>query len=108
MKQLRWVLRVPATLAATKQLLEHIHFDAFVDSPGYRIASCCSDYGGLQQRWIVVESQARKEADLKQLEKRLVKQLSKAQSELKQLCQQLFACQKDARIAAERFERKLP
>lgn len=41
-------------------------------------------------------------------EKRLVKQLSKAQSELKQLCQQQFACQKDARIAVERFERKLP
>jgi transposase len=41
-------------------------------------------------------------------EKRLAKQLSKAQSELKQLCQQQLACEKDALLAAERFERKLP
>jgi transposase len=110
MKQLRWVSRVPATLAAAKLLLDNIHSCAFVDSslPGYRIASCCSDYGGVQQRWIVVESQARQEADLKQLEKRCGKQLSKAQSELKQLCQQQFACQKDAQLAAERMNRKLP
>ncbi len=109
MQQLRWVSRVPATLSASKQLLDNIHEDAFIASSlsGYRIALCCSNYGGIQQRWIVVESQARKEADLKQLEKRLDKQLTKAQSELKLLCQQQFACEKDALLAAERFERKL-
>lgn len=102
--------RVPGTLAAAKYLLDNIHSCAFVDSSlrGYRITSCCSDDAGVQQRWIVVESQARKDADLKQLEKRCFKQLLKAQSELKQLCQQQFACHKDAQIAAERFERKLP
>ncbi len=96
MQQLRWVSRVPATLSASKQLLDNIHEDAFIASSlsGYRIALCCSNYGGIQQRWIVVESQARKEADLKQLEKRLDKQLTKAQSELKLLCQQQFACEK--------------
>lgn len=110
MKHLRWVSRVPATLAAAKLLLENILSDAFVDSalPGYRIASNCSDYGGVQQRWLVVESQARKQADLRQLEKRLAKQLSKAESELRQLCKQEFACEQDARIAATRISRKLP
>lgn len=110
MQQLRWVSRVPATLSASKQLLDNIHSDAFVTSSlsGYRVASCCSNYGGSQQRWIVVESQARQEADLKQLEKRLDKQLTKAQSSLKQLCQQQFACQKDALLAAERMNRQLP
>jgi len=72
------------------------------------IGSDCSDYGDVQQRWIVVESQARQQADLKQLDKRLAKQLLRAQSELRQLCQQHFACEQDARIAAARFESKLP
>lgn len=110
LKRLRWGARVPVTLTAAKQLLDNIHSCAFVSSslPGYRIASCCSSYGGIQQRWIVVESQARKEADLAQLEKRLAKQLTLAQTQLKQLCQQQFACEKDALLAAERMNRKLP
>lgn len=110
MFHLRWVSRVPGTLTAAKTLLENMPEEAFNDSamPGYRIAPCCSEYGGVQQRWLVVESQARKVADLKQLEKRLSKQLSKVQSELRQLSQQEFACEEDARIAAERLNRKLP
>ncbi|BAZ20087.1 hypothetical protein NIES4073_09630 [Kalymmatonema gypsitolerans NIES-4073] len=75
-KQLRWISRVPCTLSAAKFLLEKICQEAFVSSAldGYRITSCCNDYGEVQQRWLVVESQARKDADLKQLEKRLAKQ----------------------------------
>lgn len=105
-QSLRWLSRVPATLKAAQLLLEKIDAEAFVASAaaGYRIAECCSDYGGVQQRWLVVESEARKEADLKQLENRLTKQLSKAQSELRQLCQQEFACAADATKAAGRFE----
>lgn len=110
MKHLRWVSRVPGTLTAAKTLLENMPEEAFNESamPGYSIAPCCSEYGGVQQRWLVVESQARKVADLKQLEKRLSKQLSKVQSELRQLSQQEFACEEDARIAAEHLNRKLP
>ncbi len=110
MQDLRWVSRVPATLASARLLLKKMSEEAFGDSAfsGYRIASCCSDYADVQQRWIVVESQARQQADLKQLDKRLAKQLSLAQSELRQLCQQHFACEQDAQIAAARFESKLP
>lgn len=54
----------------------------------------------------MVESEARTEADIKQLEKRLAKQLSKAQSELRQLSQQEFACTADAMKAANRFENR--
>lgn len=94
MFHLRWVSRVPGTLTAAKTLLENMPEEAFNDSviSGYRIAPCCSEYGGVRQRWLVVESQARKDADLKQLEKRLTKHLSKAQSELRLLSQQEFAC----------------
>lgn len=110
MKNLRWVSRVPATLTSAKFLLENVLEDAFVNSSmsGYRIAACCSDYGGTQQRWLVVESEARQKADLQQLEKRIAKKLLKAESELRLLSKQEFACAADARLAAKRFEAQLP
>ncbi|RCJ33090.1 transposase, partial [Nostoc minutum NIES-26] len=110
MLSLRWVSRTPATLTAAKELLENISIDAFVPStiPGYRIAPCCNDYGGVRQRWLVVESEARKQSDLKQLQKRLAKKYTQAQSQLRKLCQQKFACAKDALKAAKLFESQLP
>jgi transposase len=93
MSQLRWVSRVPATLTAAKQLLKEIDSSALVASslPGYKIAAGNS-YAGIQQRWLVVESQARLESDLKQLDKRLAQKLIAATSALKQLSSQQFAC----------------
>jgi len=46
-------------LTAAKTLLENMPEEAFNDSviSGYRIAPCCSEYGGVRQRWLVVESQ---------------------------------------------------
>lgn len=109
MQSLRWLSRVPATLTAAQMLLEEIRDEAFVESivTGYRIAECCSDYGGVEQRWLVIESKVRQEADTKQLEKRLAKQSEKAQSQLRQLCQQEFACAADAMKAARRFQCQL-
>lgn len=110
MSQLRWVSRVPATLAAAKQLLLEIDSSAFIPSslPGYKIAACGNSYAGIQQRWLVVESQARKESDLKQLEKRVAQKLIAATSALKQLSSQQFACQPDALKAATTFSDQLP
>ena len=66
-----WVSRVTGTLTAAKELLEKNSIDVFVPSkiPGYRIAPCCNDSGGVGQPSLVIESEARKESDLKQLEK---------------------------------------
>ena len=54
-----------------------------------------------------MESEARKQADLKQLKKRLAKQLEKAQSQLRQLSQEEFAYSADAMKAAKRFDSQL-
>ncbi|NEO01650.1 MAG: IS1634 family transposase, partial [Moorea sp. SIO3I7] len=61
------------------------------------------DNGGT---WI--ESEARKESDLKKLEKRLAKKFTQAQSQLRKLCQQKFACAKDALTATKLLESQLP
>jgi transposase len=110
MSQLQWVSRVPATLTAAKQLLKEIDSSALVASslPGYKIAACGNSYAGIKQRWLVVESQARLESDLKQLDKRVAQKLIAATSALKQLSSQQFACQPDALQAATTFSDQLP
>jgi transposase len=63
---------------------------------------------GIQQRWLVIESQARRESDLKQLDKRVATKLTSAISALKQLSSQQFACQQDALHAAITLSEQLP
>jgi len=99
--ELNWITLVPRSIKTAKILAESMADEVFVESeiPGYRIASCCSDYGGVCQRWLIIESEKRRDSDLKQLDKRLTKQLKAAKSELKSLMKQEFACPKGYRSA---------
>jgi len=103
--QLRWITLVPASLKAVNILVESLGEETFEDSevPGYRIASCCSDYGGVRQRWLVIESKSRRAQQLKQLEKRVHKKLALAPGELNRLMKRDFACAADAEIAADKL-----
>ncbi|MGB5635144.1 MAG: IS1634 family transposase [Waterburya sp.] len=103
--QLRWITRVPASLKAVNILVESLEEETFEDSevPGYRIASCCSDYGKIRQRWLVIESESGRARQLKQLEKRIQKKLILAKGTLKRLMKQDFACAADAEIAAHKL-----
>lgn len=105
--ELNWITLVPRSIKTAKILAESIKDEVFVESeiPGYRIASCCCDYGGVHQRWLIIESEKRLNSDLKQLERRLTKQLKIATSELKSLMKQDFACVADAKQAADKLSR---
>jgi transposase len=108
-KHLRWLSRVPATLSQAKQLISELPDVVLRDStlPGYKIASCCSNYGGIRQRWLVVESEKRKESDLKKLRQKIEKKQQEAFREIKELSQENFACQPDAEQAAIALNKKL-
>ena len=107
--RLLWISRVPLTLTQANELLEGIDESAFRPSQkeGYRLAEGCCDYGGVNQRGLVVESSQPQASDLKQWEKRLAKVTQRAQSQLDQLSRQPFACEADAQQALERFEKGL-
>ena len=101
--QLNWITLVPRTIKTSKMLAELMKEELFVESEisGYRIAPCCCNYGEVRQRWLVIESEKRRDSNLKQLEKRVTKQLKIVTSELKSLMKQDFACAADAQKAAE-------
>ncbi|MEW6498860.1 MAG: IS1634 family transposase [Cyanobacteriota bacterium] len=107
---LRWLTRVPLTLNAAAELVNLLPKSALesTEMEGYRMATVCCDYGGVQQRWFVVESQQRKQADLKKLDKTLKSATTHWQSQLRQLCTQDFACEADALAALQQFEQHLP
>ena len=104
-----WLSRVPLTLKAAQEL---VHSDVAslkevpCDSKDYRMWELEQIYGGVAQRWILLESQTRKADDslwqpeLEKLERRLKRQL-------KQLTQQVFACQPDAFEALMQFQSHL-
>ena len=101
-----WLSRVPLTLKAAQELV-HSDVTTLVEVPtgrnDYRMWEVEQTYGGVRQRWILVESQTRKadaalwQPELEKLERRLNRHL-------KQLTQQVFACKPDALEALMQFQ----
>ncbi|MGF1536486.1 MAG: IS1634 family transposase [Elainellaceae cyanobacterium] len=106
MDGLVWISRVPLTVGEANALLDAIDESAFVASTleGYRIAQVCSQYGGVRQRWLVVESADRKASDLQQQGKRLASAGEQARRQLDKLKRQSFACAADAQQAAHQLD----
>lgn len=98
LRSIQWLTRVPASLKEAHQILTTLNAEELVDSEidGYRIASHHSDYGGLAQRWLVVESESRQQSDIKQLDKQIEQEYLAAQKQLKQLSKDRFHCPEDA------------
>ncbi|NER34668.1 MAG: IS1634 family transposase [Oscillatoria sp. SIO1A7] len=74
-KNMRWISRVPLTVKAAKKLVSEIDSDEFTKSQltGYRYLEFKNNYGGIEQRWVVVESEKRRESYLKIMAKRIEK-----------------------------------
>jgi transposase len=105
-----WLSRVPSTLNEVLSLKQELNEAAFKDSEreGYRLASVCSWYAGIPQRWLVVESAERKKADLKKLDKKIEKAFQHAEKELQKFKKINFACEADVLLTAERWNQELP
>lgn len=108
MKQLKWLCRVPLTVAYAKQLVSQLDSEEFIESgiEGYSHIVKTSSYGGVKQRWLIVESEATYAADIRQLEKRISKLATTAQKKLQKLTTKDFACRQDAVKAAETFAKQ--
>lgn len=106
---LQWLTRIPLSLSEAQALVSQVSESAFscTSLDGYRITSVCSQYGGVRQRWVVVESRERQQADLRRLEKTIAQATQQAHSQVKQLAHQDFACAADARSAGEQLEQRL-
>jgi transposase len=108
MQAMRWLMRVPETLAQAKKLVKETAVEQMCElAAGYQGQEVVCEYAGIAQRWLVISSQAARSRELKTLEKAQARELEKAQKEWRKLARQTFNCQVDAEEALARFNQKL-
>lgn len=106
---LSWLSRVPQTLKAAKTLIEQPTSELTAvdcDLTDYQLWEVSQTYGGIDQRWILIESQTRK-ADKALWAKELQTLESRLNRQLKQLTKTVFACRPDACEALIVFQDQL-
>ncbi|MHC5725931.1 MAG: IS1634 family transposase, partial [Nostoc sp.] len=116
-ENLKWISRVPMTIKKAQELvqsveieeinLEEIERRAALNLGGYKWKEEIVSYGGIQQTWLIVESQKRKESDLDKLDKKLKKEKDKVEKLLKELKRENFETPEQARYKLKGINRKL-
>lgn len=108
MPNLKWLTRVPFRLKPSQALAKEIKSSQMIPSilPGYRYSIHQRTYGGIEQRWLVIESEERKESDQKRILNKIEKDRLEAEKQLRELSRQRFACVPDAIKAVKKLEKK--
>ncbi|HVN54366.1 MAG TPA: IS1634 family transposase [Anaerolineaceae bacterium] len=101
---MRWLMRVPETLAEAKRLVRESE-PAKMPSlrEGYWGQEVKLTYAAVEQRWLVVFSQAAYDRELHTLTQSQEKERVAAEKQWHKLSLQIFNCQEDAQTAAQRF-----
>ena len=107
-QDIAWITRVPATINEAKDLLDaDIELELCRDNRySYHITT--SSYGGIEQRWVVFQSQPMQQLMEKSFPRMLEKQTRQAQKDLNKLMRREFACEADARKDAELWQAAHP
>ena len=109
-KDLKWITRVPLSIKAAQHLVTEIKSTELVlsqEHPGYSLAIKTSNYGGIPQRWLIVESEKRKQSDLKKLKKKLDKKLEESQQLLSRLSRKKFESAAAAKAILQAENKKI-
>jgi transposase len=75
------------------------------DKPGYKFSQVNSRYGGIEQRWLIVYSEAIYKSEEKAFLKKIVEEKESAQKQLWHLENQKFSTQQEAMEALEKIEK---
>jgi transposase len=108
MQDWKWLTRVPFRLKPAQALARQITSSEMIPSivPGYGYSIHTRTYGGIEQRWLVVESEERKKSDQKRLWKQIEKERLEAEKQLREVSRQTYACVPDAVKAIKKIEKK--
>ncbi|MCC0178539.1 IS1634 family transposase [Waterburya agarophytonicola K14] len=115
MNNLQWLTRVPLSIKEASTLVNNEVELKPSTVKGYKLEESSSEYGGVSQRWLLIESKQRRKSDLTRLAKKIEQHQQKSQQALKKLSAQEFACPKgyrsayiaDAISAAQKLSKKL-
>ena len=106
--QMKWITRVPATLREAQAVLAHADPQAMVAlQEGYRADELTSTYGGVEQRWVLIDSEPRRAQVQRTVDQQWRRQSDQDVKALKKLCGVTCACEADARQALATFAQAL-
>lgn len=94
----KWISRVPESIASAKQLLLDTDEETLQQSclKGYRLKVVQNSYAGEKQQWVVVLSQQSYEKEIKTLQRNIEKEKMKVKKELWHFGNKEFSCEEDA------------
>ncbi|HPY61400.1 MAG TPA: IS1634 family transposase [Methanospirillum sp.] len=98
-----WISRVPATIGSAKDLLDLDTAFSPCSDARYAWFSKETEYAGISQKWVVYQSSEMRSRTEATYEKNILKETERARKSLKKLLAVEFACEPDARAAAERW-----
>ncbi|BDA74283.1 transposase [Calothrix sp. PCC 7716] len=130
-EHLKWISRVPMTIKKAQELVQSVNTEEmeeikkiedieemdteerekrekiYRDLEGYKWKEEIVNYGAVQQIWLIVESQKRKNSDLEKLEKKIKKEKVKVEKLLKELKKEDFETPEQARYKLKGVNKKL-
>ncbi len=109
MKEISWITRVPLSIKEAKEIVSNLFDEEFSASEiaGYSCQEIENNYAGIKQRWLVVESQPRKESDLKKLEQKITKESQLLAQKLASLSKKDFETEVEANLRLQQISSQL-
>jgi len=105
---LKWITRVPATVSAAQAVLAQVDPQALTAlKEGDRDQALTSTYGGIAQRWRLIDSEPRQAQAHHTVDTQWRQQSDKEGTALEKLCGAAFACEAEARQALLTFAQNL-
>ncbi len=104
-KNQKWITRVPETLKDAKEVIAEAESEKMVkidDNYSYKYVS--ATYVGIEQRWIVVESEHARKRVTHTVNRQILKGSMAEAKMFTKLCRQIFACAPDAEQALKDFQ----
>jgi len=109
MSSMKWISRVPLSIKKAKNLVK-----AFISKDmkaceikGYSYGEEQVSYGGIEQRWLLIESTDRKKADLKKLTQKISEEFLKTNKQLVKLEKEDFCSKSLAELKIKDMTAKL-
>ena len=102
-----WISRVPERINGVSELCQVMAQEWSDTKPERAVKGICSNYGDVNQRWLVVYTRSAHERAEKAVNRQLLRQSETDIKAFEQLKKQAFACQDDAQRALNAFEKKL-
>lgn len=109
MSNMKWISRVPLSIKKAKNLVKAFTTKELKASEikGYSYQELKVSYGGIEQRWLLVESAERKKADLNKLTQKIQEEFLKISNQLVKLAKEEFEQESLAELKIKELVAKL-